>query len=90
MGRREALHELAGDADHHLARPEPGHLLGFLERDRTVIDDRRDVRDGPRLHVREALSFTADATDRAQALVIDLEDQRLGELGTDVERRAGG
>jgi hypothetical protein len=49
---REALHELAGDPDHDLARPETRHLLGFLERDGTVIDDRRDVRDGPRLHVR--------------------------------------
>ena len=90
VGRREALDQLAGDADDDLARPEAGHLLGFLERDRAVIDDRRDVRDGPRLHVREALPLAADAAHRAEALVVDLEDERLGELGPDVESRARG
>ena len=48
VGRREALHELAGDPDHDLARPEAGHLLGLLERDRAVVDDGRDVGDGAR------------------------------------------
>ena len=49
--RREALDELAGDADDDLARPEAGHLLGLLERDRAVVDDRGDVGDRARLHV---------------------------------------
>ena len=52
VGRREALDELAGDADDDLARPEAGHLLGLLEGDRAVVDDGRDVGDGARLHVR--------------------------------------
>jgi hypothetical protein len=43
--RREALDQLAGDADHDLLRPEAGHLLGLLERDGAVVDDGRDVRD---------------------------------------------
>ena len=90
VGRREALDQLAGDADHDLGRPEPGHLLGFLERDRAVVDDGRDVGDGARLHVRQALALAADAADRAVAARVDLEDERLGELRPDVERRAGG
>ena len=39
---------------------------------------------------REALPLAADAADGAVAVVVDLEDERLGELGPDVERRAGG
>ena len=48
-------------------RPEAGHLLGLLERDRAVVDDGRDVRDGARLHVAQALALAADAADRAMA-----------------------
>ena len=59
VGRGEALDELAGDADDDLGRAEAGHLLGFLERDRAVVDDGRDVGDGARLHVREALALAA-------------------------------
>ena len=70
--------------------PEPGHLLGFLERDRAVVDHRGDVRDGPRLHVRETLALAPDAANRPVTGAIDVEDERLGELGADVERRAGG
>ena len=46
---------------------KPGHLLGLLERDRAVVDDRRDVGDGARLHVRQALAFATDAAHRARA-----------------------
>src|SRR5207249_5353395 len=88
--RREPLDELAGDADHDLARSETGHLLGLLERDRAVVDDRGDVGDGPRRHVAEALPLAADAADGAVAVVADLEHEGLGELGPDVERGARG
>ena len=44
MPRREALHELAGDADHDLTWAEAGHLLGLLEGDRAVVDHRGDGR----------------------------------------------
>ena len=88
--RREALDELAGDADDDLGRPEAGHLLGLLERDRAVVDDRGDVGDRARLHVAQALALAADAPDRPVAVLVDLEHERLGELGADVERRAGG
>ena len=88
--RREALDELAGDPDHDLARPEAGHLLGLLEGDRAVVDDGGDVGDGARRHVAQALALAADAADRAVAVVADLEDERLRELGPDVEGRAGG
>ena len=84
---REALHQLAGDADDDLLRPEAGHLLGLLERDGAVVDDGRDVGDGARLHVREALALAPDAADDALA-VLDLEDERLRELRADVERGA--
>ena len=67
VGRREALDQLAGDADDDLGRAKAGHLLGFLERDGAVVDDGRDVGDGPRLHVRQALALAADAADRAVA-----------------------
>ena len=67
VGRGEALDQLAGDADDDLGRPEAGHLLGFLERDRAVVDDGRDVGDGARLHVRQALALAPDAADRAVA-----------------------
>ena len=90
VGRREALDQLAGDPDDDLGRPEAGHLLGLLERDRAVVDDRGDVGDRARLHVRQALALAPDAADRAVPGVVDLEDERLGELGADVERRAGG
>ena len=90
VGRREALDELAGDADDDLGGPEPGHLLGFLEGDRAVVDDGGDVGDRARLHVRQALALAADAADRAVAGVVDVEDERLGELGADVERGARG
>ena len=90
MGGGEALDQLTGDPDDDLRRAEAGHLLGFLERDRTVVDDGRDVGHGPRLHVRQALALAPDATDRAVAVRVDVEDQRLGELGADVQRRARG
>ena len=90
VGRREALDQLAGDADDDLGRPEAGHLLGFLERDRAVVDDGGDVGDGARLHVGQALALAPDAADRAVPGGVDLEDERLGELRPDVERRAGG
>ena len=90
VGRREALHQLAGDPDHDLGRPEAGHLLGLLERDRAVVDDRGDVGDGARLHVREALSLAPDAADRPVTGGVDIEHERLGELRPDVERGAGG
>ena len=90
LRRREALHELAGDPDHDLARPEAGHLLGLLEGDRAVVDDGRDVGDGARRHVAQALPLPADAADRAVAVLADLEDEGLRELGPDVERGAGG
>ena len=77
------------DPDHDLGRAEAGHLLGFLERDRAVIDDRADVRHGPRLHVGETLAFPADAPDGSATLGVDLEDERLRELGPHVERGAG-
>ena len=51
VGRREALDELAGDPDDDLGRPEAGHLLGLLERDRAVVDDGGDVGHRARLHV---------------------------------------
>ena len=90
VGRREALDELTGDADDHLARPEARHLLGLLERHRAVVDDGRDVRDRARLHVRQALALAADTADGAVPGLIDVEDERLGELGADVQRGAGG
>ena len=89
VGRGEALDQLPGDADDDLGRAEAGHLLGFLERDGAVVDDGRDVGDGPRLHVRQPLPLAPDAPDGAVAARIDVEDERLGELGPDVERRAG-
>ena len=89
VGGGEALDQLAGDPDDDLRRPEAGHLLGLLERDRAVVDDRRDVGDGARLHVGQALPLAPDATDRAVAVLVDLEHERLGELGPHVERRAG-
>ena len=87
---REALDQLAGDPDDDLGRPEAGHLLGFLEGDRAVVDDGRDVGHRARLHVREALALAPDAPDDADAARVDLEHERLGELGADVEGRAGG
>ncbi len=69
-------------------RPEAGHLLGFLERHLAVVDDRGDVRDGARLHVRQALALAAGALDVAVPVAVDLEDERLGELRADVERGA--
>ena len=90
VGRREALDELTGDADHDLARAKPGHLLGLLQRDRTVVHHGRDVGDGARRHVAQALPLPSDAADGAVGVIVDLENERLGELGPDVERRAGG
>src|SRR5204862_6907947 len=87
---REALDELAGDPDDDLARPETGHLLGFLERDRAVVDDRRDVDDRPRRHVAQALALPTDTANRAVTVLPDLEDEGLRELRADVERGAGG
>ncbi len=77
-----------GDADDDLRRPEPGHLLGLLEGHRAIVDDRGDIRDRARLHVREALPLATDAPHRPQPRLVDLEDQGLGELGPDVERGA--
>ena len=90
VGGGEALDQLAGDPDDDLGRPEAGHLLGLLERDRAVVDDRRDVGDGARLHVRQPLALASDAADGAVAGAVDVEDERLGELGADVERGTGG
>ena len=39
---------------------------------------------------RQALALAADAADRPVPVVVDLEDERLGELRADIERRAGG
>ena len=39
---------------------------------------------------RQALALAPDAADGAVAVVVDLEDERLRELGPDVERGAGG
>ena len=90
VGRGEALDQLTGDADDDLGGPKAGHLLGFLERHGAVVDDGRDVGDGARLHVRQALPLAPDAADGAVAVRVDVEDERLGELGPDVEGRAGG
>jgi hypothetical protein len=67
-----------------------GHLLGLLQRDLAVVDDGRDVGDGCRLHVGQALPPTAHAADGARSLLADLEDECLGELGADVEGGTGG
>src|SRR4029079_10743336 len=90
VGRREALDQLAGDADDDLGRAKAGHLLGFLERDGAVVDDGRDVGHGARLHVRQTLAFATHSTDRSVPGRVDVEDERLGELCADVEGRAGG
>jgi hypothetical protein len=90
VGRGEALDQLPGDADDDLGGPKAGHLLGFLEGHGAVVDDRRDVGDGARLHMRQALPLAPDAADRAVAVRVDVEDEGLGELGPDVESRAGG
>ena len=89
VGRGEALDQLTGDPDDDLGRTKAGHLLGFLEGDRAVVDDRGDVGDGARLHVREPLPLAPDAADRAVAGRVDIEDESLGEFGPDVERGAG-
>ena len=47
VGRGEALDQLTGDPDDDLGRAKAGHLLGFLERDRAVVHDGRDVGHGP-------------------------------------------
>jgi hypothetical protein len=86
----EPLDELARDPDDDLGRSETGHLLGLLESDRTVVDDRGDVGDGARLHVRQTLTLAADAADRTVPGLVDLEHESLRELGPDVERRARG
>ena len=90
VGRGEALDELAGDPDDDLLRPEAGHFLGFLEGHGAVVDDRRDVGDGAGLHVAEALALPPNPADRAMTVGSDLEDEGLGELRADVERRALG
>ena len=86
--RGKALDELPGDADDDLGRAEAGHLLGLLEGDLAVVDDRGDVGHGARLHVRQPLPLATDATDHATSGLVDLEHERLGELGPDVERGA--
>jgi len=87
--RGEPLDQLPGDPDHHLGGAEARHLLGFLQRDRAVVDHGADVRHGPRLHVGEALALPADAPHGPLVLGVDLEDQRLRELRPDIERGAG-
>src|SRR4030067_431233 len=90
MGVCESLDELAGDSDDDLAWTEAGHLLGFLEGDRAVVHHGRDVGDRPGLHVRQALALPPDAADDPLPRLVDLEDERLRELGPDVEGGAGG
>src|SRR5205823_10795918 len=77
------------NADDDLGRPKPRHLLGLLEGDRAVVDDRSDVGHGPGLHVGQPLAAPANPPDGAVALIVDLEDERLRKLGADVERRTG-
>ncbi len=89
MRRGEAFDQLSGDPDDALRRPEAGHLLGLLERGRAVVDDRVDVRHRAGLHVGEALALAADAPHGAEPGLVDVEDERLYELGADVQRRAG-
>ena len=40
--------------------------------------------------MRQPLPFAPDAPDRAVCVGVDVEDERLGEFGPDVERGAGG
>ena len=89
MGGGEALDELTGDADDALRGPEPRHLLGFLERGGAVVDDRIDVRHRAGLHVGQALALPPDAANRAHAALVDLEDEGLDELGSDIQSGAG-
>src|SRR6476469_8075219 len=88
--RREPLDQLAGDPDDDLRGSKPGHLLGLLQGDGAVVDDRGDIGDRAGLHVGQALTLPTDAPDRAVTRVVDLEDECLGELGADIERRARG
>ena len=86
---REALDELARDPDDDLLRPEAGHLLGLLERDGAVVDDGRDVGDGARLHVGEALALPTDALTTPWPPSIS-NTSALANSVPDVERGAGG
>src|SRR4029078_6864014 len=47
----KTLDQRTGDADDARRRAEAGHLLGFLERDRAIVHDCRDIGHGSRLHV---------------------------------------
>ena len=89
VGGREALYQLPGDPDDDLGRAEAGHLLGFLEGHRAVIDHRGDVGDRPGLHVGKALPLPTHAPDRAMTVGIDIEDERFRELRSDVEGSTG-
>ena len=83
-GRAEAAHLLAGDADDRLTGDGLAHVLGFGQRAVAVVDDRLEVGDRARLHVRLRLTDLADPEDDA-LVVLPLDDQRLDELGADVE-----
>ena len=83
-GGAEAAHLLAGDADDRLAGDGLAHVLGFGQRAVAVVDDRLQVGDRARLHVRLRLAHLADAKHDA-LVVLALDDQCLDELGPDVE-----
>ena len=85
-----SLHELAGDADDRRRRPPSRHGPRLVHGGAAVRDHRVDVADRPRLHVRQPLALapgaTNDADQPALGIVLDGDDQCLGELGADVER----
>ena len=83
-GGAEAADLLAGDPDDRLARDGLAHVLGFGQRAVAVVDDRLEVGDGARLHVVLRLADLADSEHDA-LVVLALDDERLDELGADVE-----
>ena len=64
-GRAEAAHLLAGDADDRLTGDRLAHVLGFGQCAVAVVDDRLEVGDRARLHVRLRLTDLADPEDDA-------------------------
>ena len=83
-GGAEAADLLTSDADNRLTGDGLAHVLGFSERTVAVVDDRLEVRNGAGLHVGLRLANLADAKDDS-FVVLPLDDQRLDELGADVE-----